>query len=394
MKNKKMYATAIDASKAFDKVNRLLLWLIMFEKVGFAITYILMKYYENSKAYITNKNELSPTFNTTVGVKQGGPLSPRLFAIYIQDMENIIDASKIGVKIGDLIINLLLYADDIILISSTKKEMQTLIDTVEQFGHSKEIKFNPSKTNYIGINEYVNIRSTKYMNDIQFIRMNGEIIESVSSLKYLGSYLSENLLNKDHLKERYRMTASAVDKLVKNSGFHNIHVSVAVKLQLYKSYVRPVLTYGLETMLLGTKEMSDLQTKEENIIKTSLGLSTRLSSTELMLVLGLNRLELRLDSLLPSFFGRLLKNEYTRAVIENLSKEERLHRKSITRHIFAKFKTKNTQQLLILCEPYKNIIDKNFEYEVSETKEESELPNLLKNLRQNMHEIVQIMRVF
>lgn len=45
------------------------------------------------------------------------------------------------------------------------------------------------------------------MNDVRFIRMNGEIIDGVSSLKYLGTYFNENLLNKDHLEDRYKMVA-------------------------------------------------------------------------------------------------------------------------------------------------------------------------------------------
>ncbi len=292
------------------------------------------------------------------------------------------------------LVNLLLYADDIVLISSTKRDMQCLIDIVEQFGEVREIKFNPSKTNYIGVNEHVEIKSKRYMDDIKFIRMDGKIIDSVSSLKYLGSYLSDNLLNKEHLNERYRMTSAAVDKLVKSSGFHSEHVSVAIKIQLYKSFIRPVLTYGLETMILGTKEMSDLQKKEEKIIKVALGLSTRLSSTELMLSLGLNRLELRLDSLIPSFFGRLLENEYTRGFIENLKRERQLHRKSITNHVINKFKTNNLAKLQKICGQYKNIVDKNFEYEIIETKEHSEIPKLLVNLRENLSKLIHIMRVF
>jgi hypothetical protein len=96
-------------------------------------------------------------------------------------------------------INLLLYADDIVLISNSKREMQRLIQVVEEFGLKREIKFNPNKTNYIGINEHLNIRDSLHINDTRFIRMDGEIIDGVSSLKYLGTYFNENLLNKDHL---------------------------------------------------------------------------------------------------------------------------------------------------------------------------------------------------
>jgi len=261
MKRKKMYATAIDASKAFDKVNRQLLWLMLFKKVGFKLTMILRAYYSISKAYVTHMNEKSSIFCTTIGVKQGGPLSPRLFAIYIEDIENVIDSTGIGIKIGAIFVNLLMYADDIILISETKVDMQVLIDLTEKFGIAREIKFNPEKTNFISVNDKSIIRIKKYLDDISTIRMDNEIIAEVNELKYLGSYISNNLLNKYHLNERLRMTAVAVDTLVNSAGLYNDFQSVKVKVQLYKTYVRLVLLYGLETMVLGEGQMKSVKKK-------------------------------------------------------------------------------------------------------------------------------------
>jgi hypothetical protein len=179
IKNKKLYATAIDASKAFDKVNRQLLWLILFKKIGFLLTYILMKYYDISRAYVINKGEKSTVFKTTIGVKQGGPLSPRLFSLYLEDLEEMVDNTGIGIGIGNLHINLLLYADDIILITNNKRQMQQLLNLVENFGRSREIKFNPDKTNFICVNGNLNIKNSLYLNDLEHIKMDGEIIEEV-----------------------------------------------------------------------------------------------------------------------------------------------------------------------------------------------------------------------
>lgn len=395
IRKKKLYATAIDASKAFDKVNRLLLWLILFKKVGFLITYILMKYYDTSQAYVINKKEKSETFRTTIGVKQGGPLSPRLFSLYLEDLEDLVDKTKIGVVIGKILINLLLYADDIILISNTKKEMQILLNLVEKFGKDREIKFNPDKTNFISVNDNLNLKTAKYINDTTAIRMNGEIIEEVYHMKYLGSYISNNLLNKVHLDERIKLTSAAVNKLNTECGFNSKVTSVKMKAQLYKSYIRPVLTYGLETMILGTNQLERIQKKEENVIKKALGLSTRLHSSELMISLGINRMDIRLDSILPSFFYRLLENHYTKEFVESIiSNKIKLNNKSIIQAIIHKFKTRNITEIKSYCKNYKSIIDKNFEYEKNELREYSKLPTLLDDIRGNLAEIIQNMRAF
>jgi exonuclease III len=395
IKNKKLYATAIDASKAFDKVNRQLLWLILFKKIGFLLTYILMKYYDISRAYVINKGEKSTVFKTTIGVKQGGPLSPRLFSLYLEDLEEMVDNTGIGIGIGNLHINLLLYADDIILITNNKRQMQQLLNLVENFGRSREIKFNPDKTNFICVNGNLNIKNSLYLNDLEHIKMDGEIIEEVHQIKYLGSYISNNLLNKTHLDERIRLTSAAVNQLAKTSGFENQLVSVKVKAQLYKSYIRPVLTYGLEAMILGTTQLDKIQKKEENIIKKALGLSTRLHSSELMICLGINRMDLKLDSMLPSFFYRLLQNQYTNDFIRQvINNNIKIDKKSIIYHIINKFKTKDMNKLNEKCKLYKGIIDKNFEYEKNELKQFSKLPNLLENMKSNLTEIILSLRAF
>ena len=57
------------------------LWLKLREKVGDEITRSLMNYYSSSNAYVLNEDKKSSNFKTTIGIKQGGSLSPKLFAI-------------------------------------------------------------------------------------------------------------------------------------------------------------------------------------------------------------------------------------------------------------------------------------------------------------------------
>ena len=117
----------------------------MYGKVGRKITVSLIRYYSISKAYVLLNGEKSEIFITTIGVKQGGPLSPRVFALYIEHVVKVLDDSGYGINIGQMVINILLYADDIILFANNKVEMQKMINIVESFGNGLEIKFNHVK---------------------------------------------------------------------------------------------------------------------------------------------------------------------------------------------------------------------------------------------------------
>ena len=48
---------------------------------------------------------MSPYFTISNGVRQGGILSPSLFAVYMDDLSSLLNASRIGCHIDDVCIN-------------------------------------------------------------------------------------------------------------------------------------------------------------------------------------------------------------------------------------------------------------------------------------------------
>ena len=94
----------------------------------------LINYYNDSMALISNNNEYSDIFKTSIGVKQGGPLSPRLFAMYIEDLITEIETSEAGIKIKDMKIDIIMYADDILLVSDSQCKLQVLLDITQKYG--------------------------------------------------------------------------------------------------------------------------------------------------------------------------------------------------------------------------------------------------------------------
>jgi len=81
----KVYGAFLDASKAFDKVllNGLITKLI--KSLPIPLIRILYTWFNNLYCSVAWKSMLGVPFAFICGVRQGGILSPFLFAIYVDD---------------------------------------------------------------------------------------------------------------------------------------------------------------------------------------------------------------------------------------------------------------------------------------------------------------------
>ena len=93
-------------------------------------------------------------FECPIGVKQGDCLSPTLFSIFINDLAVELKSANLGVKIdheNEFLVSLLLYADDIVLLTENEVDMQTLISLVETWCRKWQLELNLTKTNIMHI---------------------------------------------------------------------------------------------------------------------------------------------------------------------------------------------------------------------------------------------------
>ena len=109
----------IDLKKAFDTVPRDKLWHRM-EELGVPKHFreVVHRLYGEVKVKIRTSTSIFESFRSDIGVKQGCPLSPTLFYLYIDKLEEWLNSQEgDGIYLGKLVIRLLLYADGLILIT-------------------------------------------------------------------------------------------------------------------------------------------------------------------------------------------------------------------------------------------------------------------------------------
>ena len=108
-------------------------------------------------------------------------LAQNLFKIFVNDLPDYLTDSPDSVYINDLPLNCLMYADDIVLLSTSTTGLQDKLDKLSKFCQDWCLEVNASKTKVLVFNK----SGEQMQNDFFF----GDIcLENVKHCCYLGVY--------------------------------------------------------------------------------------------------------------------------------------------------------------------------------------------------------------
>ena len=132
----KLYCCFVDVMTALDMVLRGLLWQVL-ETVGTRgpILDCIKSLYSHDSAAVRNQEGLSDIFDCLMGVKQGCPLSATLFELFVDSLEqHLMDTlGHDAPSLSGVLIPLLLYADDLTIVSTTSEGLQRQLNALQLF---------------------------------------------------------------------------------------------------------------------------------------------------------------------------------------------------------------------------------------------------------------------
>ena len=118
---------SIDLSAAYDMVSRTSLFKKL-HSLGISGNFleILQDYYTNDSVVYVVGQGLTKALYLTQGVKQGCNLSPLLFNLFLVDVIEAIHQKKLGIKLGQNVVTIISYADDLILLVECIENMNEI----------------------------------------------------------------------------------------------------------------------------------------------------------------------------------------------------------------------------------------------------------------------------
>ena len=233
--------------------------------------------------------KLGECFESEMGVKQGDPLSPLLFGIFIDRLEMLLDSMlpDQGVHLKDMLLKILLYADDLVLLAESPSDLQGMLDILRQFCEVNKMVVNVKKSEIVVFNRQF-IRG----NRIPRIQYNGVDMEIKPLFIYLGIMFEEEEGIKRVATRWFNKGRGALYSMMRRCNELDIH-NVYIKCRLFDSLVRPILSYGSEIWgpailskgsmgFVETGFQKDLEQLHKGFLRMCLGVRKTISEVVLM----------------------------------------------------------------------------------------------------------------
>lgn len=197
--------------------------------------------YKNIKSRISTIEGSSAFFPCEIGVRQGENLSPLLFSVYLNDLQNYLrinNVSGVTCEANDeqiyafIKILILLFADDTVIFGNTKENLQTALYVFEKYCDKWKLTVNESKTKIMVFS------GGRLPNDLRFYYKDFEL-EVVDEYKYLGIFLARSgtfFRTKRHIADQANI---ALFSLLRKTRVLNLPIQM--QIDLFNKTIKPIL---------------------------------------------------------------------------------------------------------------------------------------------------------
>jgi exonuclease III len=269
---KETFLLFVDFRKAFDTVWHKGLWQQLWKNgVKGKAWRIIRSLYREIQTSVLVDGECSRYVPSLQGVRQGCPLSPTLFGIFIEELAVRLSKVSGGVCVGAQLLRTLLYADDIVLIADSVEQLQEMIDVLATYCSEWRMSVNISKSQVMVVkarNSYAKSKRWSWS-------LNGSALKIVEEYTYLGVVIDHNLKWHSHFKNvaaRGRLALSRYARTLSDK-----RVSLEVKRTVLRSAISSRLDYAAEICVPSKKAAGMLESIQHSALTSMLRLNSKSS---------------------------------------------------------------------------------------------------------------------
>ena len=253
----------VDYRQAYDSIHRPALWNILrYFKIPEKLIRVIRSLYNNSRGRVKVAGELTEVFGVETGLRQGCPLSCVLFNLTLEWILRHTPPSQDAVCMTNGVsCDRLGYADDLDLMGETYRGRDTQMARFNQAGQKAGLQVSEEKTKVM--------KASREDREEDFIVLDDFVLEMVDQFRYLGSTVTAD---NDMVTEiNIRISSASKCTWGLNSILRSKSLSHTTKLCVYKTIIRPVLSYACETWTTTKDTMMRLEVFERSVLRRIYG---------------------------------------------------------------------------------------------------------------------------
>ena len=272
----------------------------------------LVNYYNVSNIIVNydgNKSKMIPTVD---GCKQGGILSGYLFNYFMHELiKQCIDLG-IGCHIGTHNISIIAYCDDLFLMTTSKQEMDLLLELIGEYALNWKMRFNVDKCFNLTIRPPENKKKT-----ISKFYLKNKKLTQIKNTIHLGLPIGTPLFIKSYWKEKLKSTVQSFYSL-HGVGLRPFGMSPLTMAKIYRIYCQPKCLYGLEMLYISQTTLRELNTTQASLIKMNLKVSKYAKSSPILDALRIESIKHLYYKFKILFVKQLRMIPFTNSLLEHL----------------------------------------------------------------------------
>ena len=216
-----VFSCFVDATKAFDRIRYDKLFMLLAKRgIPPIILRTLLDLYQRQQLCTRWKGHKSGLFSTSNGIRQGGVISPILFCVYLDELLLRLENQGIGCCIGKHFYGAISYADDLTLLSPTITGLNDMLRVCEKFSEEYGVTYNPTKS--------VCMVFSKKKHVIQNVKLNGNVLNWVDSVKHLGNHLDSDMSESTEIRMKKSDLTYRVNHMLATIGKCNTDIVTKV----------------------------------------------------------------------------------------------------------------------------------------------------------------------
>lgn len=244
-KSKRLYAAFVDFKAAYDTVSRERLWSHLSAiRMPPRMLKAVKGLYRDDQYVLCDGVATTDPVSANIGVRQGCPLSPLLFSLYISDVQDYFMTDRGAVTgIDTLKVPTILFADDLTLTSNTPCDLQCQIESLARYADFKQLTVNVAKTCVACFGP----RHAKSRGDSKLsFTYKGSDLAIMNSFRYLGIVIDEHAKMTDAMHDVAKRVAVASHSIWKKLQDLQVTDSLQLCTWLWKVFILPTALYGCQ----------------------------------------------------------------------------------------------------------------------------------------------------